>query len=53
MKFQIDTAYLLDSFRKVIQVPSPVGYYTELNPVLAEMAAQLGHAMTFDQKGTG
>ena len=53
MKYQIDTAYLLDSFRKVINVPSPVGYYVELNPVLSRMAAELGYTMTFDNKGTG
>ena len=53
MKFQIDTAYLLDSFRKVIRVPSPAGYYVELNPVLAEMAGELGYEMTFDHKNTG
>lgn len=53
MKYQIDTGYLLDSFRKVIEVPSPTGYYTQLNPVLEAMAAELGYVMTFDQKGTG
>ena len=53
MKFAIDKAYLLECFQKVINVPSPVGYYVELNPVLADMAAQLDCAMTFDNKGTG
>ena len=53
MRFQIDREYMLDSFRRVIGVPSPTGYYAELNPVLEEMAAQLGYPMTFDQKGTG
>ena len=53
MKFQIDKSYLLDSFREVIRVPSPVGYYVELNPVLSRMAAELGYTMTFDNKGTG
>ena len=39
MRFQIDREYMLDSFRKVISIPSPTGYYVELNPVLEEMAA--------------
>ena len=52
MKFQIDREYLLDSFRRVVEVPSPVGYYVKLNPVLAEMAAELGYTVTYDNKST-
>ena len=53
MQYQIDREYLLNAFRRVIAVPSPVGYYVELNPVLKEMAAELGCDMTFDNRGTG
>ena len=52
MKFQIDREYLLDSFRRVVETPSPVGYYVKLNPVLAEMAAELGYTVTYDNKST-
>ena len=52
MKFQIDMQYLLDCFRKIVNTPSPVGYYTRLNPVLAELAASFGYSLTFDRRGT-
>ena len=52
MKYQVDGKNIVDYFERIIQVPSPVGYYRELNPVLAEMAKELGYDMTFDQKGT-
>ena len=52
MNIQIDKEYLLDSFRRVVEVPSPVGYYVKLNPVLAEMAAELGYTLTYDRRST-
>lgn len=52
MQYKVDLEYLLECFRKVVEVPSPVGYYRELNPVLAQMAAQLGHTLTYDNKST-
>ena len=52
MKFQIDRDYLIESFRRVVETPSPVGYYVKLNPVLADMAAELGLEVTYDNKST-
>ena len=52
MKYNINQQYLLDSFKRIINVPSPVGYYTELNPVLEEMAQQLGLSVTRDNRST-
>ena len=52
MKFQIDTGYLLECFRRLVETPSPVGYYTQLNPVLKELAASFGFGLTFDRRGT-
>ncbi|MBQ8276378.1 MAG: M42 family metallopeptidase [Clostridia bacterium] len=52
MRYSVDQAYLYESFRRIVSVPSPVGYSRELNPVLAEMAAELGHAVTYDNKST-
>ena len=51
MKFQVDTQYLLDTFRKIVSVPSPVGFYALMNPVLEEMAADLGYTVTRDRRG--
>ena len=52
MIFQIDSAYLLDCFRTVVNTPSPVGFYPLLNPVLEELAASLGYSVTYDRRGT-
>lgn len=52
MKYSIDKQYLIRSFEKIINVPSPVGYYVELNPVLEEMAQELGLTVTRDNRST-
>ena len=52
MKFSVDMQYLVDCFRRIVNTPSPVGYYAQLNPVLAELAASFGYDLTFDRRGT-
>lgn len=52
MRFEIDKKYLTDSLERIMAVPSPVGYYTKLNPVLEAMAAEIGYEMTYDKKKT-
>ena len=52
MKYNIDKQYLIDSFKRIINVPSPVGYYVELNPVLEEMVKELGLSVTRDNRST-
>ena len=52
MKFQVDMDYFLDTFRQLVETPSPVGYYTLLNPVLEKLAASFGQALIFDRRGT-
>lgn len=52
MRFQIDNNYLIECFKKIISVPSPVGYYVKLNPVLEQMAEELGLTITYDNKST-
>ena len=52
MKYQIDEQFLLKCFREIVSVPSPVGYYVELNPVLEKYAAMFGQTMTFDNRST-
>ena len=50
--FTIDETYLADCFRRIIDVPSPVGYYEQLNPVLEQLAAECGQRITYDRRGT-
>lgn len=52
MRFSIDQPYLLERFSRLVSVPSPVGYSIKLNPVLAEMAGELGLTVTYDNKST-
>lgn len=52
MKYNLDKQYLINSFKKIINVPSPVGYYMELNPVLEAMAQELGLSVTHDNRST-
>ena len=52
MKFQADMQYLLDCFQKIVNTPSPVGFYTLLNPVLEELAESYGEKITWDRRGT-
>ena len=41
MKFNIDIQYLLDTFKKLIYTPSPVGYPNKIKPVVEEIAADM------------
>ena len=44
--------YLVDSFRRIVETPSPVGFYSLLNPVLEKEAARFGYEVTYDRRGT-
>jgi putative aminopeptidase FrvX len=50
MKFNIDTKYLINCFKSIIDTPSPTEYYVRLNPVLEKHAEALGLTMTFDNR---
>jgi putative aminopeptidase FrvX len=52
MMFQVDMEYLLNTFRVLVETPSPVGFYPLLNPVLEKLAADLGYIITYDRRGT-
>jgi putative aminopeptidase FrvX len=52
MIFQPDMQYFLDSFRRIVETPSPVGFYALLNPVLERIAVELGCTVTYDRRGT-
>jgi len=51
MRYTVDEVYLIDTFKSLVAVPSPVGMYEKLEPVLEEMAAPYGK-MTYDNKRT-
>lgn len=52
MNFTFDTEFFKDCFKEIISVPSPVGYYVKLNPVIEEIAERFGEKVTYDNKST-
>lgn len=52
MRFTIDEAYLLDTFKTIVNTPSPVGYSVRMNPVLERIAAELGDEVSCDNRNS-
>lgn len=52
MEIKADREYLINCFKRIINVPSPTGYYVKMNPVIEELANELGICVTFDNKST-
>jgi hypothetical protein len=40
MKYTYDSQDIFRYFEKLVNVPSPVGYYVEMNPVIRQMAEE-------------
>ncbi len=49
---KIDIQYLTDVMKRLIETPSPVGYYEKMKPVLEELAESLGYEVTYDNRDT-
>ena len=52
MTFSVDQQFIIDSFRDLVNAPSPVGYSEQVVPVLERYAAMVGQTVTYDQLGT-
>lgn len=52
MKYAFAPQDILDYFKKIINVPSPVSYYVQMNPVMDQLAKELGCDITYDNKHT-
>ena len=52
MKYSVDSNFTLDCFREVVSVPSPVGYYVQMNPLMNQIAQRFGLTVTYDNKST-
>ncbi len=48
----IDMSYLINTMERLIETPSPVGYYKEMKPVLEEIVTGLGYTVTYDNRNT-
>ncbi len=49
---KIDMQYLTDVMKKLLDTPSPVGYYEKMKPVIEEIASDLGYEVTYDNRDT-
>lgn len=52
MEYNIDNQFMLQCLEELINTPSPVSYYEEVNPVVERFAAALGYQVTYDRKHT-
>ena len=52
MIYNIDKNYILDTFKTLVNVPSPVGYDLLLKPVLEKLCAELGYELSYDNRTT-
>ena len=52
MEFKFDLEYFKSCFADIVSVPSPVGYYLKMNPVLERYASTFGYTVTYDNKST-
>lgn len=52
MKYKFDSEYIISCFKELVEVPSPVGYYVQMNPVIERIAAEFGQKVTYDNKNT-
>ena len=49
---KIDMSYLADTMKQFIDTPSPVGYSEKIKPLMERFAAELGYAVTYDNRDT-
>lgn len=52
MKYQFEPDFTKDCFRQLVNVPSPVGYSLQMEPVFEAMVGKLGFSVTYDNKAT-
>lgn len=52
MEYKYNPQDILNYFETLVRVPSPVGYYVQMNPVIRRLAEELGLTVTVDNKNT-
>ena len=50
MKFE--QTYFIDVMKRLIETPSPTGYYVKMKPVIEELAGKLGYSVSYDNRDT-
>lgn len=49
---KIDVPFVIDTMKRFIDTPSPVGYYEKMKPRIEEYAAKFGYPVTYDNRDT-
>lgn len=52
MEIKVDRELLINTFKELVEVPSPVSYYEEIHPLLEKKAKEYGYEVTYDRKRT-
>ena len=52
MKYRFDSIFTQECFKKLVNIPSPVGYSLKMTPKFEDMVQALGCAVSYDHKGT-
>lgn len=52
MNIKLDSEFVISCFQELVNIPSPVGYYREMNPVVEKYASMFGKSAAFDNKST-
>ena len=52
MKYTYDPQDILRYFETLVNIPSPVGYYVQMNPVIEKLVEELGENVWHDNKET-
>lgn len=52
MEYKMDNQFMLDCFKKLVNIPSPVSYYEEINPVMESIGKEMGVPVWYDRKHT-
>ena len=52
MKYPFDSAFTKSCFEQLVNVPSPVGYPVQMQPVFEDLVNKLGYSVTYDNRRT-
>ena len=52
MKYNVDSTFMIECFRDIVSVHSPVGFYAKFNSVIEQYAKKFGKEVTYDNRSS-
>ena len=52
MKYNVDSNFMMECFKDIVSVNSPVGFYAKFNLVIEQYAKRFGKEVTYDNRST-